>query len=67
MAKNAKVYMACRSEAKGQAAIDKLEKETGKRALYLKLDLSDLRSVEAAAHEFLWYVLKCSPHITLCD
>ena len=47
------MYMACRSEKKGMKAIEELEKETGKRALLLRLDLSDLSSVEAAAKEFL--------------
>ncbi|KAF8193004.1 hypothetical protein BJ912DRAFT_961718 [Pholiota molesta] len=33
-------------------AIDELEKETGKKALFLQLDLSDLKSIKAAAQEF---------------
>ncbi|KAH6910201.1 hypothetical protein BKA70DRAFT_118357 [Coprinopsis sp. MPI-PUGE-AT-0042] len=51
--KNAKVYIACRNEGKAQATIGELEKETGRRALSLKLDLVDLGSVEECAKEFL--------------
>lgn len=53
--KKAKVYIACRDEAKARAAIDHLEKETGHRAKSLKLDLADLASVEECAKEFLRY------------
>ncbi|KAH6910202.1 hypothetical protein BKA70DRAFT_1272448 [Coprinopsis sp. MPI-PUGE-AT-0042] len=49
----AKVYIACRDETKARTAIDELEKETGRRALSLKLDLADLASVEECAKEFL--------------
>ena len=52
LAKNAKVYLACRSEAKAQAAIAKLKEETGKEALFLQLDLGDLKAVKRAAEEF---------------
>ncbi|KAJ7751887.1 NAD-binding protein [Mycena maculata] len=51
--KNAKVYLAARSAEKGAAAIHQLEKETGKKALFLQLDLADLVSVRRAATEFL--------------
>lgn len=51
--KKAKVYIACRNVGKAQAAIDELEKETGRRASSLKLDLLDLGSVEECAREFL--------------
>lgn len=53
MVKDARVYMACRSEEKAKAVIDELAKETGKTALFLKLELSDLGSVERAAEDFL--------------
>ncbi|KAI0920757.1 hypothetical protein AcW1_005064 [Taiwanofungus camphoratus] len=50
---NAKVYMASRTPEKARAAIKDLRKETGKEALFLRLDLADLRSIKAAAEEFL--------------
>ena len=54
--KNAKVYLAARSESKAQAALEELEKETGKEATFLKLDLSDLDATKKSAQEFLEYV-----------
>ena len=54
--KNGKVYLAARSESKAQAAIEELEKETGKKAIFLKLDLSDLDATKKSAQEFLEYV-----------
>jgi NAD(P)-dependent dehydrogenase (short-subunit alcohol dehydrogenase family) len=45
--------MACRSEEKAKVAIEELTKETGKTALFLKLELSDLSSVERAAEAYL--------------
>ena len=54
--KNAKVYLAARSEFKAQAALDELEKETGKKAIFHKLDLSDLDATKRSAQEFLEYV-----------
>jgi retinol dehydrogenase-12 len=54
--KNAKVYLAARSESKAQAALEELEKETGKEAIFLKLDLSDLDATKKSAQEFLEYV-----------
>ncbi|ORY75996.1 hypothetical protein BCR35DRAFT_306069 [Leucosporidium creatinivorum] len=54
-----RVYLAARSEEKANAAIEKLREETGNGAgtggqlVYLKVDLSDLNSVRAAASEFL--------------
>ncbi|KAJ7696610.1 hypothetical protein B0H17DRAFT_1053884 [Mycena rosella] len=50
---NAKVYMAARSQAKAEAAIKELKKQTGKDALFLKLDLGDLKAVKISAAEFL--------------
>ncbi|KAF7314437.1 NAD(P)-binding protein [Mycena kentingensis (nom. inval.)] len=49
---NAKVYLAVRSEEKAKAAIASLKEETGSAALFLNLDLSDLKSVKRAAEEF---------------
>ncbi|KAF8956995.1 hypothetical protein BDZ97DRAFT_138376 [Flammula alnicola] len=52
LAHNAKVYIAARNSDKGAQAIDDLKKETGKEAIFLKLDLADLKSIKAAAEEF---------------
>ncbi|KAF8961484.1 hypothetical protein BDZ97DRAFT_2029761 [Flammula alnicola] len=52
LAHNAKVYIAVRNSDKGAQAIDDLKKETGKEAIFLKLDLADLKSIKAAAEEF---------------
>ncbi|KAJ7494226.1 NAD(P)-binding protein [Mycena galericulata] len=51
--KNAKVYLAARSAQKGAAAIQQLETETSKKAIFLQLDLSDLASVRRTATTFL--------------
>jgi len=53
LSKNAKVYLAARSESKAQTAIDELEKETGKKAIFHKLDLGDLDATKKSAQEFL--------------
>jgi hypothetical protein len=46
--------MAMRNQNKGDAAIQKLHQDTGgKSAIFLKLDLADLKSVKAAAEEFM--------------
>ncbi|PCH41871.1 NAD(P)-binding protein [Wolfiporia cocos MD-104 SS10] len=50
---NAKVYMASRSKDKAEAAIRELKEQTGKEAIFLELDLSNLVSVRKAAEEFL--------------
>ncbi|KII95295.1 hypothetical protein PLICRDRAFT_48258 [Plicaturopsis crispa FD-325 SS-3] len=51
---NAKVYIASRSQAKVEEAIKALKEETGKDSVhFLKLDLADLKSVKAAAEDFL--------------
>ncbi|KAF8177007.1 hypothetical protein BJ912DRAFT_692851 [Pholiota molesta] len=50
---DAKVYVASRNPQKAAQAIMDLEKQTGKTALFLKLDLADLKSVKAAAEEFM--------------
>ena len=54
--KNAKVYLAARSEARAKAAIAELLVETGKEAIWLELDLSSIQSIEKAAVEFHRYV-----------
>jgi NAD(P)-dependent dehydrogenase (short-subunit alcohol dehydrogenase family) len=56
LAHNAKVYVAARSEEKAKVAIKDLKDSTGKEALFLKLDLSDLKSVKASAEEYLRFV-----------
>jgi retinol dehydrogenase 12 len=54
LSKGARVYIATRSLEKSQSAIEDLKKETGKESIFfLKLDLSDLVSVKAAAEEFV--------------
>jgi retinol dehydrogenase-12 len=50
--RNAKVYIAARNAEKAKQAVEDLKKETGKEALVLQLDLSDLHSIKAAAEEF---------------
>ena len=50
---DAKVYLAARSKAKADAAIKSLKEVTGKEAIFLELDLSDLVSVKRSAEEFL--------------
>jgi len=55
--KNAKVYLAARSEARAKAAIAELLGETGKEAIWLELDLSSFQSIEKAAAEFHRYVV----------
>jgi retinol dehydrogenase 12 len=49
-----RVYLTCRSEEKGEAAVSRIVAATGNEAVhYLLLDLTDLSSVRAAAAEFL--------------
>ncbi|KAJ7321631.1 NAD-P-binding protein [Mycena albidolilacea] len=50
--KNASVYIAARNAKGGEDAIKELQKATGKTAVFLKVDLADLKSVKAAAEEF---------------
>jgi retinol dehydrogenase-12 len=55
-AKNAKVYVACRSEEKGIKAIESMKKTAPKsngELVFLSLDLADLAKVKAAAQKFL--------------
>ncbi|KIY46676.1 NAD(P)-binding protein [Fistulina hepatica ATCC 64428] len=49
---NAKVYLAARSEDKAREAVRELYDATGKEAIFLQLDLSDLKSVKAAVTAF---------------
>jgi retinol dehydrogenase-12 len=49
-----RVYLACRSRAKGETAVAALIEATGNHQIgYLPLDLADLDSVRACAQEFL--------------
>lgn len=50
---NATVYLAARSQDRAEAAIDELETDTGKRAIFLELDLAEKASIRRAAKEFL--------------
>jgi retinol dehydrogenase-12 len=53
LTKKAKVYIACRDKAKGEAVVGELKEVTGKEAIFLQLDLANLKSIKAAAEEFL--------------
>ncbi|OJT14910.1 hypothetical protein TRAPUB_8533 [Trametes pubescens] len=50
--KNAKVYLAGRSQERAERAIGELREETGRTAFFLQLDLADLHSVKRAAEEY---------------
>lgn len=54
-ARGANVIIACRSEARASEAVHQLAQRAGKNKAgsisYVKLDLSDMRSVKAAVHE----------------
>ena len=53
-ARGAKVFLACRSEAKTRLVIDEISAQTGNTHLeFLPLDLGDLSSVRACASAFL--------------
>ncbi|KAF7288551.1 NAD(P)-binding protein [Mycena chlorophos] len=49
---NAKVYVGARSEEKATKAIASLKEQTGKEAVFLRLDLADLPSIKSAVEEF---------------
>ena len=53
LAHNAKVYIAARNEEKAKSAITELREKTRKEAIFLKLDLADLKSVKSSAEEFI--------------
>ena len=48
--------IAARSQGEDQAAIERLQKVTGKNGIFLKLDLANLQAVKQAAEEFLGLV-----------
>lgn len=45
--------MAARSRERAEAAIEDLKKQTGKEAIFLKLDLISFQSIRSAAEHFL--------------
>ena len=52
LAHNAKVYIACRSKGRAEAAIERLKKKTGKSDIhFLQLNLSSFDSIRKAAEE----------------
>lgn len=52
MTRNAKVYIACRSEEKAQKAMAELKEVTGKNDVqFLALDLSSFDAIKRAAEE----------------
>ncbi|KIK78346.1 hypothetical protein PAXRUDRAFT_16919 [Paxillus rubicundulus Ve08.2h10] len=55
LAKNAKVWIACRDVSKGEAALKELKERTGRDAHLLKLNLSNLKSIKNSAEDFLRY------------
>ncbi|EIM79649.1 NAD-P-binding protein [Stereum hirsutum FP-91666 SS1] len=62
LSRNARVYMAARSEAKATAAIEELKASTKKDNFHwLKLDLGNLTSVRRAAEEFM--EKECELHV----
>lgn len=54
--------MASRSKEKADAAIKELQQQTGKEAIFLELDLSNLASVRKAAEEYLRYGILTTMH-----
>ncbi|KAG9309544.1 hypothetical protein JVU11DRAFT_10522 [Chiua virens] len=53
LAKGAKVYIAARNQAQAQDTIHELKQDSGNDAVFLYLDLANLKSVKRAAQEFL--------------
>ena len=53
---NGKVYIAGRSQAKAEDGMKRLKAETGEDAFFVALDLSDLKSVKAAADHYMRFV-----------
>ena len=67
LSKNAKVYLAARSETKARAAITELERETGRKAIFHELDLGDLDATKKSAREFLEYVCSARVYLTVAQ
>ncbi|KAJ7696045.1 NAD-P-binding protein [Mycena rosella] len=54
VARNAKVYLAARSEERARVAIDDIRQSTGKSDIhFLQIDLADLPSIKKAAEEYI--------------
>ncbi|KAF9234871.1 hypothetical protein BU15DRAFT_52067 [Melanogaster broomeanus] len=53
LTKNAKVWITARSKSKGEATLTELKSNTGRDAHLLLMDLASLKSIKAAAEEFL--------------
>jgi len=53
LARGARVYIAARHRAQSEDTIRQLKQETGNEAVFLNLDLADLKTVKTAAQEFL--------------
>lgn len=54
VSRNAKVYLAARSEERARTAIDDICQSTGKSSIhFLKIDLADLASVRKAAEQYI--------------
>ncbi|KAI0088815.1 NAD(P)-binding protein [Irpex rosettiformis] len=51
--KNATVYIAGRSKSKAESAVEELRTSTGKKPVFLELDLANLASIRRSAEEFL--------------
>ena len=60
LAHNAKVYLAARSAQKASEAIAEPKDETGKEAIFLQLDLSDILEIRRSAKVFLSCVILVS-------
>ncbi|KAG0705603.1 hypothetical protein DFH29DRAFT_268501 [Suillus ampliporus] len=53
LAHGAKVYIAARNQASAEVAIRQLKQETGNEAIFLKLDLGDLKAIKVSAEKFM--------------
>ncbi|KIJ65114.1 hypothetical protein HYDPIDRAFT_131388 [Hydnomerulius pinastri MD-312] len=53
LAHGAKVYIAARNQSQSEETIRQLKETTGSEAVFLKLDLANLKAIKAAAEEFL--------------
>jgi retinol dehydrogenase 12 len=53
------VYIAARDETKAHNAIARLKEKTSHEALFLQLNLGDLKSIKAAAAKFK----ECAHHV----
>ncbi|KAF9059576.1 NAD(P)-binding protein [Rhodocollybia butyracea] len=63
--KGGTVWLSARSRSKAEEAINELKKETGKAALFLGLELSDLNAVKESAERFKSQA--SALHILICN